>query len=286
MRLPFTKMHGIGNDYVYVNTFETNVPDPARVARLISPRRTGIGSDGLILIAPSEVADARMEMYNADGSRGEMCGNGIRCVGKFVYEHGLARKRELRIETDSGVKTLKLAIAGERVERVTVDMGPPALAPAAIPLASDRAGGDPMIDAPLGVDGDEYRVTCVSMGNPHCVLFVPSVDSAPVTTLGPRIERHPLFPKGVNVEFIEPGANGDGRRRLRMRVWERGSGETAACGTGACAAAVAAVLTGRADRSIEIGLLGGTLVIDWSADDDHVYMTGGASEVFSGEIDI
>jgi len=281
MRLRFTKMHGIGNDYVYVNAFETTVADPAQLARLVSPRRTAIGSDGLILIAPSQVADVRMEMYNADGSRGEMCGNGIRCVGKFAFEHGIARKRELRVETDSGIKTLRLEGGGDRIERVTVDMGRPALDPADVPTTARER----MVDAPLNVEGHTYRVTCVSMGNPHCVLFVASTEAAPVTTLGPKIERHALFPRRVNVEFVEP-VGAPRSCALRMRVWERGSGETAACGTGACAAAVAAVLTGRGERRVDVELLGGTLGIEWSEADDHVYMTGSATEVFSGEIEV
>jgi diaminopimelate epimerase len=281
MRLPFTKMHGIGNDYVYVNAFETTVPDPVRVAQIVSPRHTGIGSDGLILIAPSTTADVRMEMYNADGSRGAMCGNGVRCVGKYAYEHGLARKPVLRVETDSGVKTLQLEVRGGRVEQVTVDMGAPDLSPQALPLTAETE----LVDAPFEVDGCELRITCVSMGNPHCVMFVASTADAPVTTLGPVIERHPLFPKRVNVEFVEPqGALPS--VRLRMRVWERGSGETAACGTGACAVVVAAALTGRGRRRADVELLGGTLAIDWSETDDHVYMTGGATEVFSGEIEV
>ncbi|HEY8515206.1 MAG TPA: diaminopimelate epimerase [Candidatus Binatia bacterium] len=279
--MPFTKMHGIGNDYVYVDAFAHQVPDPARVARLVSPRRTGIGSDGLILICPSSVADARMEMYNADGSRGEMCGNGIRCVAKYVYDHGIARKPELKIETDAGVKTLKLDVRDGRVASVTVDMGEPILDGASIPV---RAEGR-VIDAPFEVDGTSYRITCVSMGNPHCVLFVDDTASAPVTTLGPRIETDPFFPKRVNVEFVQlldpaPSA------RLRMRVWERGSGETAACGTGACAVAVAAHLTERAPRRVEIELLGGNLQIEWRESDGHVYMTGPATEVFSGEVEV
>ncbi len=281
MRLPFTKMHGIGNDYVYVNAFAHQVPDPPRVARLVSPRRTGIGSDGLILIAPSQVADCRMEMYNADGSRGEMCGNGIRCVAKYAYDHGIARRPSLRVETDAGVKAIELEIQGGVVTRATVDMGPPALAPQAIPLATSEQ----MIDAPFEIDGQTLRVTCVSMGNPHCVLFVASTEDAPVTTLGPRIETHPLFPRRVNVEFVEllGPAPAD---RLRMRVWERGSGETAACGTGACAAAVAAALTGRGRRAVDVELLGGTLHIEWPESDGPVHMTGEATEVFSGEIEI
>jgi diaminopimelate epimerase len=281
MRLPFTKMHGIGNDYVYVDAIRTPVADPARVARLVSPRRTGIGSDGLILICPSSVADCRMEMYNADGSRGEMCGNGIRCVAKYVYEHGIARKPQLAIETDAGIKTLRLAVHDGRVEGVTVDMGEPILDGAAIPVRADGR----VVDAPLEVDGTIYRITCVSMGNPHCVLFVDDTKRAPVTTLGPRIESDPFFPRKVNVEFVEllgPGPS----ERLRMRVWERGSGETAACGTGACAVAVAAALTGRAPRRVEIELLGGALEVEWRESDGHVYMTGPATEVFSGEVEV
>jgi diaminopimelate epimerase len=281
VRIPFTKMHGIGNDYVYVNAFETSLSDPAAVARAVSPRHTGIGSDGLILIAPSGIADVRMEMYNADGSRGEMCGNGIRCVAKFAYEHGLARRPELRVETDAGVKTLTLAVRDGRVESVTVDMGAPDLSPTALPLASEAR----LVDAPFEIDGESLRITCVSMGNPHCVLFVDSTERAPVTTLGPRIETHPLFPRRVNVEFVEPlGTIPTGR--LRMRVWERGSGETAACGTGACAVVVAAHLTGRGRRRTDVELLGGDLAIEWSEADDHVYMTGSATEVFSGEIEV
>jgi diaminopimelate epimerase len=281
MRLPFTKMHGIGNDYVYVNAFETRVADPVRVAQLVSPRHTGIGSDGLILIAPSDVADCRMEMYNADGSRGAMCGNGIRCVAKYAYEHGIARQPEMRIETDSGVKQIALELRAGAVVGATVDMGAPILEPAEIPIA----GAARMIDAPFEVAGQRLRITCVSMGNPHCVTFVESTETAPVTTLGPKIEVDPLFPRRVNVEFAQVlgAAPGD---RLRMRVWERGSGETSACGTGACAVAVAGVLTGRARRSVEVELLGGALRIEWREADDHVYMTGGATEVFSGEIDV
>jgi len=281
VRLPFTKMHGIGNDYVYVDAFATKVADPARVARLVSPRNKGIGSDGLILICPSDVADCRMEMYNADGSRGEMCGNGIRCVAKFAFEHGLAPKERMSIETDAGVKTLALDVQGGRVESVTVDMGAPILDGASIPVQAEGR----VIDHPFVVDGVEHRITCVSMGNPHCVLFVDDTATAPVHTLGRRIETDPFFPKKVNVEFIqllEPAPAG----RLRMRVWERGSGETHACGTGACAAAVAAVLTGRARRSVEIELLGGNLQIEWRESDDHVAMTGPATEVFSGEIEV
>lgn len=281
MRLRFTKMHGIGNDYVYVDAFAQQLPDPAGAARRVSPRRTSIGSDGLILIAPSETADVRMEMYNADGSRGAMCGNGIRCVAKYAWDHGLARRNPMRVETDSGVKTVDLELAGGLVSSVAVDMGPPVLDPARVPIASPSK----MIDAPFSIGGREHRITCVSMGNPHCVIFVESTEDAPVGTLGPEIEVHPLFPQRVNVEFVQVMAAAPADR-LRMRVWERGSGETAACGTGACAVAVAAALTGRGRRSVDVELLGGDLRIEWRESDDHVIMTGGATEVFTGEIDL
>ena len=280
MELNFTKMHGIGNDYVYVNAFETRLSDPAAIARAVSPRNTGIGSDGLILIAPSDRADLRMEMYNADGSRGEMCGNGIRCVGKFGYDHGLVQSREITVETDAGIKSLTLsASTGKSIDMVTVDMGEPSLEPADLPMDSP----EPMVDAPLEIDGVTHQVTCVSMGNPHCILFVPSTERAPVHELGPVVESHPLFPNRVNVEFIEVVGTAPSNH-LRFRVWERGSGETHACGTGACAAAVAAVLTGRGQREVRIDLLGGSLDIHWRTEDNHVLMTGGATEVYSGKI--
>lgn len=278
MRLPFTKMHGISNDYVYVNTFSTPVTDPAGLARRLSERRTGIGGDGLILICPSATAHARMEMYNADGSRGTMCGNGIRCVGKYIYDHGLSHANPLRIETDSGLKVLFLELDNRAVARVTVDMGEPILDGRQIPLA--RPGR--MIDQPLTVDGTAYQVTCVSVGNPHCVTFVEDVAPLALETLGPRFEHHPLFPDRVNTEFIQVL----GPTELTMRVWERGSGETWACGTGACAAAVAATLTRRAERRVTVHLRGGDLDIDWRADDSHVYMTGAAEEVFEGTIEV
>ena len=279
MKIPFTKMHGAGNDYVYVNGFEVNVPDPGAMARAVSERRKGIGSDGVILIQPSTSAAVRMEMYNADGSRGEMCGNGIRCVGKFAYDRGIARENPLRVETDAGVKTLDLEIAGGKVAHVTVDMGEPILEPAKIPARFDGARA---IDVPLEVGGATHRVTCVSMGNPHCVLFVPEIDALDLERVGPAFEQQERFPKRINTEFIEV----DGRGEMRMRVWERGSGETAACGTGACAAAVAGVLTGRTDRRVLVHLLGGDLTIEWREHDGHVAMRGEAVEVFRGEIDL
>jgi diaminopimelate epimerase len=278
--LRFTKMHGLGNDYVYFDTFARPVRDPAGLARRVSPRHTGIGSDGLILISPPSGpdADCRMEMYNADGTRSEMCGNGIRCVGKYVYEHGLSRRNPLRVETDAGVKLLQLGIEGEQVERVTVDMGEPILDGPRIPVASETR----VVDAPLEVAGRTYRVTCVSMGNPHCVVFVEDVDGLDLETLGPQFEHHRFFPQRVNSEFIEVL----GPRALRMRVWERGSGETQACGTGACAAVVAAVLNHRAERRVVVHLRGGDLEIDWRESDGHVLMTGPAEEVFAGELEV
>ena len=279
MKIPFTKMHGAGNDYVYVNGFEVKVADPAAVARAVSPRRKGIGSDGLILVQPSSVAAVRMEMYNADGSRGEMCGNGIRCVGKYAYDLGITRDNPLRVETDSGIKTLELDIRGGEVRSVNVDMGEPILEPARIPV---RYEGSRVVDEPLEVAGETHRVTCVSMGNPHCVVFLSDIAALDLETIGPRFERHERFPKGINTEFIKVL----GRDGMDMRVWERGSGETAACGTGACAAAVAGVLTGRTDRRVLIHLAGGDLTIEWRESDNHVAMRGEAVEVFRGEIDV
>lgn len=280
MELNFTKMHGIGNDYVYVNAFDTTLEDPGAVARAVSPRHTGIGSDGLILIAPSDTADLRMEMYNADGSRGEMCGNGIRCVGKFGYDHGLVDSREITVETDAGIKTLSLSSSnGKDIDMVTVDMGEPSLEPADLPMNSEI----PLVNGTIEADGRSYEGTCVSMGNPHLILFVPSTETAPVHELGPVLESHPMFPNRINVEFVEVVGDAP-TSHLRFRVWERGSGETHACGTGACAAAVAAVLTDRGQREVRIDLLGGSLDILWRTEDNHVLMTGGATEVYSGKI--
>jgi diaminopimelate epimerase len=278
MKIPFTKMHGAGNDYVYVNGFALQIPDPAALARVVSLRRKGIGSDGLILVQPSSVAAVRMEMYNADGSRGEMCGNGIRCVGKYAWEHGLARENPLRVETDAGIKTLELEISNGKVRSVDVDMGKPILDPARIPVRFDAAT---VIDAPLEVGGEIHRVTCVSMGNPHCVLFVSDVDELDLAAVGPRFEHHERFPKRINTEFVQVLSPTE----VRMRVWERGSGETAACGTGACAAAVAAALTRRTGRRVRVHLLGGDLDIDWRSN-DHVSMRGEAVEVFTGELEV
>ncbi|MEX0939716.1 MAG: diaminopimelate epimerase [Pirellulales bacterium] len=273
----FTKMHGAGNDYIYVDCFAQSPPkDPAELARRISDRHFGVGGDGLILICPSEQAHARMRMFNADGSEAEMCGNGIRCVAKYVYDHGIAREETLRIETGRGVLTLDLSIHAGKVDRVRVDMGEPLLAAEQIPTTLP---GDPVVDVPLVIDGRELRATCVSMGNPHCVVFVDRLSDEQVLGLGPRIETSEHFPRRTNVEFVEVISP----RALRQRTWERGSGETLACGTGACAVCVAGVLNQRSERKVEIELLGGNLEIEWQEATGHVMMTGPAEEVFSGE---
>jgi len=278
MIIPFTKMHGIGNDYVYVDAFHHQVADAPALSRLVSPRRTGVGADGLILIAPSSVADCRMQMYNADGSNGGMCGNGIRCVAKYAYEHGLARVNPMRIETDTGVRDLDLVLRDNRVVEVAVDMGEPILDGPRIPIAAEGRA----IDMPLEVGGRNYRVTCVSMGNPHCVVFCDDIEGLDLERIGPTFEHHSFFPQRVNTEFVRV----ESRTNLRMRVWERGSGETAACGTGACAVLVAAVLNGLADRAATVHLRGGDLRIEWGERDDRVRMTGTATEVFHGEIEV
>ncbi|QDV26991.1 diaminopimelate epimerase [Aureliella helgolandensis] len=272
----FTKMHGAGNDYVYVNCFAEKLPEPApELAIKVSDRRFGVGGDGLILIEPSDVADARMRMFNADGSEAEMCGNGIRCVAKFVHDHGICQRDSLRIETGNGVLELKLQINGEKAELITVDMGIPKLLPAEIPTTlSDK----PLVNFPVEFGGMELRVTTVSMGNPHCVVFVPEATDALVLGLGPQIESDPRFPKRTNVEFVEIVS----RTELKQRTWERGSGETWACGTGASAVCVAAVLTGQAEREVLIHLTGGDLRLRWDEATEHVFMTGGAVEVFQG----
>jgi diaminopimelate epimerase len=277
----FTKMQGAGNDYIYVDCFTEPVPQqPEALARRISDRHFGVGSDGLILICPSQQADARMRMFNADGSESEMCGNGIRCVAKYVYDHGLCRKETLRIDSGAGVLTLKLEIASGLVDRVRVDMGEPVLQAALIPTTLP---GGLVVDADLNLfDTNGARrtlnVTCVSMGNPHCITFVDDLSDDWVLNVGPKIETDPHFPRRVNAEFVQVLS----RREVRMRVWERGSGETLACGSGACAVCVAGVLSGHSGRKILAHLPGGDLELDW-ADDGHVHMTGPAVEVFSGE---
>ncbi len=275
--MKFTKMHGAGNDYVYVNCFEERLPSPAsELAIQISDRRFGVGGDGLILIEPSMRADARMRMFNADGSEAEMCGNGIRCVAKYVYDHGICQKDALNIETGNGVLQLSLDIDGGRVRSVTVDMGEPRLLASEIPttLADDR-----VINREVEFDGTKLFVTAVSMGNPHCVLFVPQASDELVLGLGPKIENDPRFPKRTNVEFVEVISPVE----LRQRTWERGSGETWACGTGASAVCVAGVLCNQCERDVLIHLRGGDLRLRWDAASNRVFMTGGATEVFSGE---
>ena len=271
----FTKMHGCGNDYIYVDCITDPMPhDPAGLARSISDRHFGVGADGLILICPSDKADARMRMFNADGSEAEMCGNGVRCVAKYVHDHGLVRKPTLRIETGRGVLSLDLEVSGGSVRQVRVDMSEPILRGEDIPTTLP---GNPPLDVPL--PGHALRATCVSMGNPHCIVFVDAVTNALVLETGPKVERDPAFPHRTNVEFVRVNRPDD----VTMRVWERGSGETLACGTGACAVAVAGVLTGRTQRRITAHLRGGDLQLHWSETDNHVYMTGPAVEVFSGD---
>ncbi|MFM7538437.1 MAG: diaminopimelate epimerase [Planctomycetota bacterium] len=273
----FIKMHGIGNDYVYVDCVRQPVPaDPAALARQVSDRHFGIGGDGLILVCPSEKGDARMRMFNADGSESEMCGNGVRCVAKLVYDHGIARKPRLAIETGRGVLTLDLHIKAGVVNGVTVDMGEPILDGASIPTTLT---GTPPTEVPLESPLGVLRATCVSMGNPHAVIFVDAITDALVHQAGPVLERHPAFPRRANIEFVKVLS----RSAFQMRVWERGSGETLACGTGACAVAVAGAITHRLDRACEGRLMGGNLQLEWSRETNHVLMTGPATEVFMGE---
>lgn len=277
--MKFTKMHGCGNDYIYVNCMEEMVKDPEKVAIYVSDRHFGIGSDGLILICPSEVADFRMAMYNADGSEGKMCGNGVRCIAKYVYEYGLTDKDRISIETKSGIKYLDLTIEDGKVVLVKVNMGAPILEPKQIPVT---IGKDRCINESLTVDGKEYHVTCVSMGNPHAVTFVEDTDSLPLEQLGPHFENHEAFPDRVNTEFVQVL----NRKEVKMRVWERGSGETLACGTGTCATVVACVLNGLTDHEITVHLLGGDLYLNYDEKEDIVWMTGPAAVVCDGEIDI
>lgn len=275
----FTKMQGIGNDYVYINCFQETVKDPAALARRYSDRRFGIGSDGVILIEPSKVADCRMDMYNADGSRGKMCGNGIRCVGKYVYERGIAKKDVLTVETLSGIKTLNLEVKDGKVRLIEVDMGEPIWNPTEIPA---KFPGERAVDVPLSVDGAGFRVTCVSMGNPHCVIFTPSVDRVELEKIGPKVEHHSVFPEQVNTEFAEILGPGE----VKMRVWERGSGETWACGTGACAVAAACAVNGKTKRDVLIHLKGGDLRIRWDEKNNHIFMKGPAEFVFDGTVEV
>lgn len=273
--MKFTKMHGLGNDYVYVDTFEQSVPDPAAMAIAVSRPHFGVGADGLVLIGPSTEADYAMRMFNADGSEGEMCGNAVRCIGKYVHDRGLTAKTRVTLATRGGIKTLELRLQGGSVEQVTVDLGEPALGPASLPVT---LAGAQVLNHPLSIDGQTHHITCVSMGNPHAVIFVDDPRAVDVHGIGRQIEHHPLFPKRTNVEFVRVWR----RDLLEMRVWERGSGETLACGTGAAASLVAAVLNGLADRSAVVQLTGGELHVHWDARDNHVYQTGPATFVFDG----
>lgn len=280
MRFCFSKMHGCGNDYVYVNCFEQEIKEPERVSEIISDRHFGIGSDGLILILPSKTADCRMRMFNADGSEGKMCGNGIRCVAKYVYDFGVVQKDTITVETLSGIKTLRLHAQNGRVDTVEVDMGEAILEPARIPVASKL---ERFINQPVEVNGETVALTAVSMGSPHAVVYVGDVHALDLPAIGPGFERHPLFPDRVNTEFIRVVDS----THLEMRVWERGSGETLACGTGACAAVVASVLNGycRQGEPVFVKLLGGELKITYLTD-GRVLMEGPATHVFDGEIEL
>ena len=289
--MKFTKMHGCGNDYVYVNCLEETVEHPGEVAKFVSDRHFGIGSDGLILICPSKVADFEMVMYNADGSRGEMCGNGIRCVAKYVYDKGLTDKEDITIVSAGKIKYLKLTVEGKtatdrgQVTLVQVNMGSPILAPAEVPVTAEAtqetADGPAVVNAPIMVDDTEYRMTCVSMGNPHAIVFMDGVKDLDIEKIGPKFEHHTCFPNRTNTEFVEILD----RKNVFMRVWERGTGETLACGTGCCATAVACVLNGLTDEEITVKLLGGELHIKWDREENLVYMTGPAKIVFEGEVD-
>ena len=279
--MKFTKMQGIGNDYVYVNCFEETVKDPAAVARYVSDRHFGIGSDGLILIKPSDIADCEMDMYNLDGSQGAMCGNGIRCVAKYVYDYGIVKKEKISVSTKSGIKYLDLTVRNGKVALVKVNMGSPVLTASQIPVVSST---EEMINAPLKVNGETYYITAVSMGNPHAIVYMTDVDHLDIGEIGPYFENHMAFPDRVNTEFVEVLDD----HTLKMRVWERGSGETLACGTGACAVAVASILNGHVDgeKPVTVKLLGGDLEIFWDRQENLVYMTGSATTVFDGEIDL
>ena len=275
--MKFTKMEGLGNDYVYINCFEETVDDPERVAIKISDRHFGVGSDGLILIKPSKIADFCMDMYNADGSKAEMCGNGIRCVAKYVYDYGLTDKKAISVETLAGIKYLDLQIKDNKVKLVTVNMGAPELVPAKIPVKSTK---DILVNELIEIGANQYNMTCVSMGNPHCVVFVEDTAAFPLEEVGPQFENHEWFPNRINAEFVQV----IDRKTVNMRVWERGTGETLACGTGACASAVACILSGLTEEEITLHLLGGDLLVRWDREKNLVYMTGPATVVFYGEI--
>ena len=277
--MEFTKMQGCGNDYVYVNGFENKIDNPNKLSEIVSDRHFGIGSDGLIVINPSEKADFKMRMYNADGSEGKMCGNGIRCVAKYVYDNKMTDKTTITVETLSGIKTLELNVKNDKVETVKVNMGTPILLPKDVPVVSDK---DKVVDEPIVIDDKEYRITCVSMGNPHAITFIENTDDLEIETIGPKFENNPIFPDRVNTEFIQVLD----RNTVKMRVWERGSGETFACGTGACATVVACVLNGLTDDKVTVKLLGGDLFIEYNREENTVYMTGPAKVSFTGKIEV
>ena len=280
--MKFTKMHGCGNDYIYVDGAREIIPAErkSQVVKFLSDRHFGIGGDGVIFINPSDVADFEMEMYNMDGSRSEMCGNGIRCVGKYVYDHGLTRKTSLSIVSCGKIKYLELTVEEGRVTKVRVNMGSPVLEATEIPVVAKQS---PVVDTPITVDGREYRMTCVSMGNPHAIVYVDEmIDDETMAKIGPLFEHHERFPRRVNTEFVKVLD----RERVQMRVWERGTGETLACGTGACAVTVASILNGLTEDGITVELLGGNLEIFWDRKENVVYMTGPATTVFEGEIEI
>ena len=274
----FTKMHGIGNDYVYVNCFEEEVADPSRTAAEVSDRHFGIGGDGVIFINPSQEADFEMEMYNADGSRAQMCGNGIRCVAKFVYDKHLTDQTEITVVSAGSVKKLKLYVTDGRVERVRVNMGRPILKASEIPVLSDE---EQVLNWPVFVADRQWKMSCVSMGNPHAVVLAEDVASLPLTEIGPKFENHSMFPERVNTEFIRILD----RKTIELRVWERGSGETLACGTGCCAAVAACVLNGLTERSVAVRVLGGELQIEWDENTGEIFMTGPAETVFEGQVE-
>jgi diaminopimelate epimerase len=275
--MKFTKMHGCGNDYVYINLFEEEVADPASLSIAVSDRHFGIGSDGLITIGPSDAADFRMRIYNADGSEAEMCGNGIRCVAKYVYDHKLTDRIEITVESGAGIKTLQLTVEEGLVTQVRVDMGEPILAPEQIPV---EAEGERVVDELITVADRAWQMTCVSMGNPHAVVFVENVEELPIEKYGPAFENHVRFPKRINTEFVQVIS----RTEVSMRVWERGSNETWACGTGACATGMACILNKLTENRVLVHLRGGDLIIEYDPKTNHVFMTGPATEVFRGEI--
>lgn len=277
--LQFTKMHGLGNDYVYMDAINQKIENRSELAKFVSNRHFGIGSDGLILICPSEKADFRMQMFNQDGSEAEMCGNGIRCVGKFVYDKGLTNKETITVETLAGIKTLVMTAKNGKIETARVDMGEPILEPEKIPVISKE---NPVKNLKLNEEDKEFNFTCVSMGNPHAVTFIKEdVNKFDICKYGAKLEVNKAFPKKANIEFINVIDN----KTLKMRVWERGAGETLACGTGACASTVAAILNGYTSREVTVHLLGGNLKIKWDENDNHVYMTGPATTVFEGKIE-